>query len=132
MEEAGKSRSLVPCWVRNLLRGTSPTREQRPNRQTTALDLQCISRSLQVQTSVRKAVRTSATTNHPTSVLELAEIVQAEYQQEGKVPDWILRLAFHSLSLDPMPPPPTVAECLKIIAVDLGCGTLNDGILDER
>ena len=42
-----------------------------------------------------------------------------------KVPRWILRFALHSLSLDPPPPASVVADCLLIIAIDLGCGLPN-------
>ena len=39
-----------------------------------------------------------------------------------KVPRSILRFALHSLSLNPLPSTPVIADCLSIIAVDLGCG----------
>ena len=53
----------------------------------------------------------------------IAEVAQAVYQRTGrvKVPRWMLRFAQDSLSLDPPPPPSVVADCLKIIAIDLGC-----------
>ena len=38
-----------------------------------------------------------------------------------KVPRWTLRFVSYSLSLDPPPPAFIVANCLKIIAIDLGC-----------
>ena len=36
-----------------------------------------------------------------------------------RVPRWILRFVFHSLSQDYPPPPSVVADCLSIIAIDL-------------
>ena len=51
-----------------------------------------------------------------------------------KVPRWTLRFALHSLSLYPMPPTSAIADCLSIIAIDLGCDVSNSGftLLDER
>ena len=53
----------------------------------------------------------------------IAEVAQVKYQnpQYGKAPRWILRFALHSLSLEPLPPTSVVADCLSIIAIDLGC-----------
>ena len=66
----------------------------------------------------------------------LVDAAQEEYQhpQRGKVPRWILRFALHSLSLGPFPPTSVVADCLSIVAIDLGCNVSNTGdtILDER
>ena len=61
-----------------------------------------------------------------------AKIAQAEYQQKLQVPDWILGFVFDSLSLDPLPPAPVVAACLKIIAIDLGCNISNITSFQER
>ena len=67
------------------------------------------------------------------SVVEVARVVyrQTRYQ---KIPRWSLRYALHSLSLDPIPPTSAIADCLSIIAVDLGCDISNTGftMLDER
>ena len=41
--------------------------------------------------------------------------------QHRKVPRWTLRFVFYSLSLDPPPPAFIVANCLRIIAIDLDC-----------
>ena len=41
--------------------------------------------------------------------------------QQTKVPRWIIRFAFHSLCLDPLPPTSVIADCLSIVAIDLGC-----------
>lgn len=62
----------------------------------------------------------------------IAEAAQAEYQRERRVPDWILRFAFDSLSLDPLPPVSVIADCLRTIAVDLGCGVSNVATLGKR
>ena len=53
----------------------------------------------------------------------VAKVARAEYQKgsRSKVPCRILRFALHSLSLNPPPPTPVVADCLSIIAIDLGC-----------
>ena len=61
-------------------------------------------------------------------------LVAYEQTQRGKVPRWILRFALHSLSLDPLPPTPVIADCLSIIAVDLGCDVMDTGFTtsDER
>ena len=58
---------------------------------------------------------------------DMVEAAQVEYQrvQHRKVPRWILRFTLHSLSLDPPPPTPVVADCLSIIAIDLGCDALD-------
>ena len=53
----------------------------------------------------------------------LVRLVRFKYQRmrQGKVPRFVLRFALHSLSLDPPPPTSVVADCLSIIAIDLGC-----------
>jgi hypothetical protein len=66
----------------------------------------------------------------------MAEIAQVKYQQpqHRKAPRWILRFALHSLSLEPLPPVSAVADCLSIIAIDLGCDVSSTGFAtsDER
>jgi hypothetical protein len=66
----------------------------------------------------------------------MAEIVQAKYQQmrHRKVPRWALRFALLSLALEPLPPASVVADCLSIIAIDLGCEVPSTGfaVSDER
>lgn len=52
---------------------------------------------------------------------DIAELAQVEYQQLQKVPNWILGFTFDSLSLDPPPSASTVANCLKVGAIHLGC-----------
>ena len=64
----------------------------------------------------------------------MVEAAQVEYRQTGfqKVPRWILRFALHSLSLDPPPPVPVVADCLTIVAIDLDCQVSDITVLEER
>ena len=66
----------------------------------------------------------------------LARLARSEYQRTRrvKVPRLILRFALRSLSLNPPPPASVIADCLSIIAIDLGCDGLNAGntTLDER
>ena len=45
-----------------------------------------------------------------------------EKSRHKKVPRWTLRFVLYSLSLDPPPLAFIVANCFKIIAIDLGCG----------
>jgi len=66
----------------------------------------------------------------------LVTIARIKYKraQNAKVPRWILRFALHSLTLDSLPPESVVADCLLIIAIDLGCDLSTAGAttLDER
>ena len=66
----------------------------------------------------------------------IAEIAQAKYQQtpHRKAPRWTLRFALYSLSLGPLPPASIVADCLSVIAIDLGCDVASTGFVvsDER
>ena len=64
----------------------------------------------------------------------IAEAARVGYRQRRrrKVPRWTLRFALESLSLDPPPPPPVVADCLKIVAIDLGLDVSNFKAVDER
>jgi hypothetical protein len=72
---------------------------------------------------------------HTVVAYTLAKLAQFGYQrtQHQKVPRWILRFALHSFALDPLPAP-IVADCLSIIAIDLGCDVSSIGAttLDER
>ena len=63
---------------------------------------------------------------------DVAELAQAEYQRKRKVPEWVLGFAFDSLSLDPLPPAPITGDCLKAIAIDLGCDVSEIVTSDER
>ena len=71
---------------------------------------------------------------YTTFAQHMVEAAQVEYQQTScrKVPCWILRFALHSLSLDPPPPVPVVADCLRITAIDLGCQVSNTTVLEAR
>ena len=77
-----------------------------------------------------------STQEHIQVARDIAEAAQTEYRrsQHRKVPRWILYFALRSLSLDPPPPTPVVADCLLVIAIDLGCDISNIGpvTLDER
>ena len=66
------------------------------------------------------------------SVAEVAQVVYRRTRYQ-KVPRWTLRFVLHSLSPDPIPPTSAIADCLSIIAVDLGCEVSNTGftMLDE-
>ena len=73
---------------------------------------------------------------HILAARDIAQAAQVEYQntQHQNVPEWTLHFSFRSLSLDPLPPPHVIADCLSIIAIDLGCDISNTGAatLDER
>ena len=64
----------------------------------------------------------------------MAQATQEEYQQtqRRKVPQWILCSAFYFLSLGPVAQPCIVADCLTIVATNLGCDILNIVVSDER
>ena len=64
----------------------------------------------------------------------LIRLAQFEYhrKQHKKVPRWILRYGHHVLSLVPLPPVPFVADCLFIVAMDLGCTASITPSPDER
>ena len=64
---------------------------------------------------------------HTAVARDIAQAAEVEYEktQHGKVPRWTLHFALRSLSLDPLPPPHVVADCLSIIAIDLGCVVSN-------
>ena len=63
---------------------------------------------------------------------DIAELAQVEHQPDRGVPRWTLDFAFDSLSLGPLPPAPVVANCLKVIAIDLGCDVSSVVTSDER
>ena len=62
------------------------------------------------------------------NLLKLAQL------REAKVPRLILRFALHSLALDPLPTSSVIADCLSIIAIDLGCDVTDAGNIpsDEK
>jgi len=55
-------------------------------------------------------------------------------ENNKKVPRWVLRFSLHSLLSDPEPPVSVIADCLMIIAIDLGCDVSEGDIrnLDKR
>ena len=55
-----------------------------------------------------------------------------EQSQHRKVPRWILRSVLYFLSLGPASPPSVIADCLTIIAIDLGCDIPSTTASDER
>ena len=64
----------------------------------------------------------------------LANLARSEYQRrehDKRVPGWILRFALHSLSLGSPPSASVVADCLSIIAIDLGCDVSSAGTMDS-
>jgi len=64
----------------------------------------------------------------------LVQLARLRYQgkEPRKVPRWILRFAHYLLSRDPLPQDLVVANCLSIIAMDLGLTVSNPTTLDER
>jgi len=77
----------------------------------------------------------SSSRDHPFVAQTLAEFAKPPKQRgRPKVPRWILRFALHSLSLDPLPPTSVIADCLSIVATDIGCSSVpNTGTTpDER
>ena len=62
----------------------------------------------------------------------ITDIAQAQHAQTRKVPRWILRFVLHSLSQDL--PTSIIADCLSIVAIDLGCdvSSTRTTILGER
>ena len=78
---------------------------------------------------------TSSSRDHPFVAQTLAELAKPQKRRGSpKVPRWILRFALHSLSQDLPPPTSVVADCLSIVATDLGCTDVpNTGTTpDER
>ena len=64
----------------------------------------------------------------------MVRAAQEGYQQtrQRKVPRWILRSALYFLSLAPASPPSVIADCLTVVAIDLGCDVEITVISDER
>ena len=77
---------------------------------------------------------TPSNQEHISFARQMVEVAQMEYQlmDHRKVPRWILRFALYSLSLDPPSPPSVVADCLKIVAVDLDCDISSITNSDDR
>ena len=75
--------------------------------------------------------------DHKLSSAEHVAFVQlARFKYRGnrpqKVPRWILRFTHHLLSQDTLPPASVVANCLSIIAMDLGHTVSNAATMDDR
>ena len=63
----------------------------------------------------------------------LVQLARFKFQRKRqKVPCWILRYVHHLLSQDPLPSASVVADCLSIVAMDLGCTVSNTTTLDEK
>ena len=64
----------------------------------------------------------------------MVELAQKTHRpiQAGKVPRWILRSVLYFLSLGSLSPASLVADCLMIIAIDLGCDVSTVTTSDER
>jgi hypothetical protein len=65
------------------------------------------------------------------ALANLARSISTEVPPK-KVPRWTLRFALHSLSQDPLPPTSVIADCLMIVAIDLGIGGLRRWDLRPR
>ena len=63
---------------------------------------------------------------------DTAQVSQAKYQQERGVPTWTLNFALDTMFLDPLPPALIIADCLKVIAIALGCDVPDVATFDER
>ena len=65
----------------------------------------------------------------------LVKIAWSQYRESAsrKVPRWVLRFLPRCLLQDPEPPASVIADCLFIVAMDLGCDVSeNDRSLDKR
>ena len=71
---------------------------------------------------------------HGIVAIALTRLALFEYRRRGhrKVPRWLLRFAFHSLSQYPLPPTSVIVNCLSIIAIDMGCSLGNTVTPYER
>ena len=65
-------------------------------------------------------------------VLNTLVVFKYQRNQCQKVPRWILHYAHHLLSQDTLPSVSVVADCLSIIAMDLGHIISNPTTLNER
>ena len=64
----------------------------------------------------------------------MAKVAQEKSRQthDGKVPRRILHSALYLLTLGPVSPPSVVADCLTVIAIDLGCNVSTIVTSDKR
>ena len=65
---------------------------------------------------------------------DIVNNARAEYQRtpDGEVFHRFLHFVVHSLSMDPPPPVSVIADCLKIIAIVLGCDLSNITTSEDR
>ena len=63
---------------------------------------------------------------------DIAELAQAEYRRKQEVSIWIVDFAFDSLFLDPLPSASIIANCLKVLAIDLHWVISGDATSYER
>jgi len=71
---------------------------------------------------------------HAAVARAICKLSWSEYRRRGlgQVPPPCLSFALHHLSQDPLPPPPATADCLLIIAIDLGYNVPKTMVLAER
>ena len=71
---------------------------------------------------------------HVVAARALSKLSWFEYRRRkpNQVPPPCLSFSLHYLSQDSLPPPSVIADCLLIIAIDLGCNVRRATILGER
>ena len=72
-------------------------------------------------------------TNHECAAVAhgLSKLCWSKYRL-AQVPSLYFSFALHYLSQDPLPPPSVIADCLRIITIDLGCDVPRAMVLRER
>jgi len=75
-----------------------------------------------------------ANVEHVAVARAISKLSWSEYRRRGlgQVPPSCLSFALHHISQDPLPPPSIIADCLLIIAIDLGCDVQENVIFAER
>ena len=63
---------------------------------------------------------------------DIAELARAEYRRKQEVSIWIVDFVFDSLFLDPLPSASIIANCLKVVAIDLHWVISGDATSYER
>ena len=76
--------------------------------------------------------RTLTVREYPLFAQLMVKNAQEKYQQTTKVSCWMLRSALYFLSLGSLASESVVADCLTIVAIDLGCDVSDTAISDER
>ena len=91
-------------------------------------------KQVQFQNFERPKIQWTEHTLSSTEHVALVQLARFEYQgnQCRNVPDWILGYALRLLSQDPLPTTSVVADCLSIVAIELGLTALDTTTLDER